>query len=369
MRVLHVIETLEFGGAEKIVVGLANALVAQHEIVVCCVKRTGALAAQLDKRVRVICLHKQEGNDYWLPVRLARLLRKQRFDVVHGHNWGVFLETGAAAVLARTQVAVHTVHGPYPDYPPTRAGRIKRALRHGLERRVARCFTRVVAVSDAIRQYMCREMNVDPRRVAVVHNGIPPGAIAPRLRNAVRPTTFITVGRLAAIKNHALMVRAFARFASADDGARLVIVGDGPDRGALEALAGTLGVAGRIQFTGFRTDIEALLADADVFLLTSHYEGISMALLEAMRCGLPAIATRVGGVPETIRDGETGLLVDPGDEQQLATAMAQLAHSPALRHQFGERARAFLVHEYSLDAMIEKYSSLYAGGERTGTLS
>lgn len=361
MRVLHVIETLEFGGAERIVVTLANALAPQHDVTVCCLKRAGELAAQLDARVEVVCLGKKEGNDYRLPLRLARLLRARAFDVVHGHNWAVFLETGVAAALARTPVVVHTVHGPYAH--DASRSRLKRALRRALERRVARCFTHVATVSDAIRGYVCREVGLDPQRVSTVHNGIAAAAARPRPADAARPLTFITVGRLAPVKNHALMLRAFARFARSEVPARLVIVGDGAERSALEALARAAQVAEQIEFAGFHNDVDALLAAADVFLLSSHYEGISMALLEAMRCGLPAIGTRVGGIPETIVDGETGLLVAPGDEERFAAAMAQLARSPALRAAMGERARAFLRREFSLDAMLAKYVALYGAGK------
>ena len=112
MRILHIIESLEFGGAEKVVISLANSMAGTHEIAICCVKTIGALGPEVDRRINVLCLNKGEGNDYLLPFRLARIIRRDVYDVVHTHEWGVFLEGGLAGFLARTPVLIHTAHGP-----------------------------------------------------------------------------------------------------------------------------------------------------------------------------------------------------------------------------------------------------------------
>ena len=360
MRILHVIESLEFGGAEKIVISLANGMAGTHEVAVCCVKTPGALVTELDPRIRAFNLGKGEGNDLALPLRLARILRRGRFDVVHTHNWGVFLEGTLAAVFARVPVRVHTVHGPYTAHAPSATGRAKAALRHFLERAMARRVRRIAAVSDAIREYIVRDIGVDAGTVVTVHNGIPVEAAGLPADEADGDPNFITVGRLAAIKDHATMVRGFHRALASGARARLTIVGDGPERGAIEAYIREHALEGRVALLGFRSDVRELLDAADVFLLTSRYEGISVALLEAMRAHLPVIATRVGGIPETVRDGATGLLVEAGDVQALAAAIAALAASPERRREFGASGREFVVEEFSLSRMIQRYLDLYS---------
>lgn len=361
MRILHLIETLDFGGAEKIVISLANATAASHEVAICCVKHVGELGGEVDTRVKVFALGKGEGNDPRLPWRLARILREGRYDVLHTHNWGVFLEGGIGAMLAGTPVRVHTVHGPYREYPPGIVPRLKLALRHLLERRVARHFDRVAGVSDAIARYMVHDIGMSPVNVCTVHNGIPvqdAGIAAPA--GGPEEAVFLTVGRLAEIKNHALMLRAFRRALDAGARARLRIAGDGPERGAIDARRRELGLEQAVDLLGFRDDIPELLRGADVFLLTSRYEGISVALLESMRAGLPVIATRVGGIPETVRDGETGLLFGAEDESGIAGAIEGLARDRARREALGRRAREVLREEFSLERMTGRYLDFYA---------
>ncbi len=359
MRVLHVIESLDFGGAEKVTVSLANSMAESHEVSICCIKRVGVLGAQLDKRIGVFCLNKGEGNDYLLPLRLARLIRKHAFDVVHTHNWAVFLEGGLAGLLAGTPVLLHTVHGPYADYPPTLGSRLKIALRHLIERWLARRFRSIVTVSDAIRGYIEKDIRIPANRLVTVHNGIPATTDACSPRPEQSRVTFMTVGRLAPIKNHAMMLRAFHEMAKTNPHVRLVIVGDGPERPALEAYVRQQRLEDRVTLPGFRDDIDALLPEADVFLLTSRYEGISIALLEAMRAGLPAIGTAVGGIPETIIDGKTGLLVAPDGLETLVKAMVRLVASKSLRDEMGKQGYDYFMKEFSLATMLARYQQLY----------
>lgn len=359
MRILHIIESLDFGGAEKVTVSLANGMAQSHDVTICCLKRVGVLGAQADKRVRILCLDKGEGNDYLLPLRLARLIRKYAFDVVHTHNWAVFLEGGLAGLLAGTRVLMHTVHGPYADYAPSRLSLLKIAIRHAFERRLTRRFRSIATVSDAIRGYIEKDIRIPAHYLTTVHNGIPATnrSFIPRPE---RPhVTFMTVGRLAPIKNHALMLRAFHTVSKLNPNVRLVIVGDGPERPALERYIREHSLDDKVTLSGFRDDIDLLLHEADVFLLTSHYEGISIALLEAMRAGLPTIGTAVGGIPETIIDGKTGLLVAPDNQETLVKAMATLADSKTRRNDMGQRGYDYFIKEFSLTTMLSRYEKLY----------
>ena len=357
MRVLHLIESLEFGGAEKVAIDLANTMAERHEVTICCVKRVGDLGGTVDARIRVLCLNKQEGNDYLVPFRLARTLRQFGIDVLHAHNWGVFLEAALAGLLARTPVMIHTVHGPYLDYVPGWRARLKRTIRHTLERWFATRFAKIVTVSDSIQQYIRDEIGIAPSRMLTVHNGIKTQAnpVAQKDNGAVR---CITVGRLAEVKNQAMMIRAF--HAADCRNASLYLVGDGPERTKLASLSRELGIEDRVSITGFRQDVSDLLAQSDIFLMSSNYEGISIAVLEAMRAGLPVVGTNVGGMAETVKP-ETGILVAAGDVSAMADAIRSLIQSPTARSGLGAAGRTFLEAEFSIDQMVARYELLYGG--------
>lgn len=358
MRILHVIDTLDVGGAEKVLIALANGFAVQHQVAICCLTRIGGLARELDSRVQAFCMDRGQGNDYLLPWRLARHIRRGGYDVVHTHNWSVFLEGGIAGVLARVPVLIHTVHGSYQALGTGPIHRVKRSLRHSLERLVARRFRHVVAVSDSIREQIPAVVGIEPERLTTVHNGVANGNACAAA--AGRALTFITVGRFDPVKNHELMIQAFAKVVAQFPSAKLMLVGDGPQRASLEALIDKLGLESEVELTGFRSDVAQLLAQADVFLMSSRYEGVSIALLEAMRAGLPTVATRVGGIPETVIPERTGLLVASEDTDAFAAAMVSLASSPELRRQFGAAAREFQRREFSSSAMLERYGALYA---------
>ncbi|MBL0125025.1 MAG: glycosyltransferase [Betaproteobacteria bacterium] len=143
-----------------------------HEVTICCVKMLGDLAASVDPRIHVVCLDKGEGNDLRLPFRLSRLLRERNIDVMHAHNWGVYLEAALAGVLARTPVCIQTVHGPYMDYAPGWSSQLKRRVRHTLERMLAPLFAKIVTVSDSVQTYIREEIGIPGSRLATIHNGI-----------------------------------------------------------------------------------------------------------------------------------------------------------------------------------------------------
>ncbi len=351
-HICHVIESLEFGGAEKVVVDLANAASGHYRVSVCCLKREGELRQNLAGAVEVFCLQKAEGNDFGLPVRLARELRARQVDLVHTHNWGTFIEGTLAARVCGVP-AIHTVHGSYAPCAPGMRAYIKRRLRHTAERLVAHLCRRIIAVSHSIAREMPRQIGISVARIATIHNGIDVDT-ASRSHQASSLLQLITVGRLAPVKNHAMMLPALAQAPAA----RLTVVGDGPERAALEALAQSLGLGTRVQFLGFRTDIRALLAQADAFILASHYEGISIAILEAMRAGLPIIATAVGGVPETVIDSVTGILVADNDVAAMAMAIRNLGHVQR-RQAMGDAGYELLRREFSLDATFNAYDALY----------
>ena len=162
-----------------------------------------------------------------------------------------------------------------------------------------------------------------------------------------------------AVKNHEGFLRAAARVASKLPNVEFVLVGDGHLRPALEGLAQRLGLAGRTRFLGERLDIPAVMAALDVMVLFSHSESLPNVVMEAMAAGVPVVASRVGGVPELVRHEETGLLVAPGDEDELAAAVARLLTQPSIRTRYGRRAREVAKANFSLERIARQYEQLY----------
>ncbi len=369
VNVLHVIETLDVGGAEGVVVDLANHFSDRFRSTICCLKRSGPMASRLRPGVEVIELGKEEGNDWGIPGRLARILRERRIHVLQSHNWAVFCESVAAGMLVRTPVRVHLQHGESAPPPAGLCGRLKRGLRFRVEEVLSRAgLHALVAVSEEVKSSLLRERRIPAGWVRVIRNGISlePARTDQRTQKrrewGLSPDAFVVmaVGRLAAIKNHALLVRAFARaLPAAGRPAALVIAGDGAERPSLERLIEERGLRDHVRLLGVRRDVRDLLLAADVFAVSSLSEGISVALLEAMAAGLPAVATRVGGNAEVVADGETGLLVETGQEDPLARALLTLLGDETVRRRMGEAGRRRVERFFDLKKTVGAFEALY----------
>lgn len=369
IRILHVIETLDVGGAEAVVANMVNHASPGFRADICCLMRTGPIAARIRPGVEIIEMGKaMQGNDYRLPFRLARVLRSRNIDIVQSHDWGTLLEAVVAAVLAGT-TAIHMAHGPLKQYSPadSRAS-LKRRVRHMAERLASLKLSRVIAVSDIVRRGLVEDVGIPAEKISLIHNGIDLSAVPPGNPEARRrelglspdDVVLVAVGRLAEIKNYGLLLDALARAASAAPALKLVMVGDGPERPRLEAAATRPELSGRVHFLGARDDVRDWLALGHVFVLPSLYEGISLALLEAMAAGLPAVATRVGGNPEVVVDGECGVLVESGDTDGFARALVTLAREQELRAKMGRAARARIEAEFDLKKAVKRYEEIYS---------
>ena len=368
IRVLHVVETLDVGGAETVVANIVNNASPGFRAGVCCLMRSGPVAARIRRGVEIIEMGKVEkGNDYRIPFRLAKILQRRRIDIVQSHDWGALLETAAAATLAGT-AAVHMAHGPTIHYPPSDYwGPIKGVIRRKAERLASVKLQRAIAVSEVVRRELVEDIGIPANKVALVRNGID---LAPKplgdldlkrqqLGLSAGDILLVTVGRLAQIKNYALLLEALAISAAKAPKLKLVMVGDGPERAKLEADVARLDLAGRVHFLGERKDVRDWLAIGHAFVLPSFYEGISIALLESMAAGLPVVVTRVGGNPEVVVDGETGFIVESGDAQGLAHALVELAEGETRRERMGRSARARVEAEFDLKKTVRRYEEIY----------
>jgi sugar transferase (PEP-CTERM/EpsH1 system associated) len=369
LLVVHVVYRFDVGGLENGVVNLVNHLPAQrfrHAIV--------ALTEVTDFRhritrddVRYISLHKPPGHGMRQWPALVRTFREMRPDIVHTRNLAP-LEAMVPAWLAGVPARVHGEHG--WDVSDLNGSN----RRHRLTRRLYRPFvTRYVALSRHIQDYLESSVGVPADAIAQIYNGVDTvhysrtvGTRATIIGSPFNESSawlIGTVGRLAAVKDQAGLIRAVAAAcgASAEAGARLrlVIVGDGPLMSELKEVARAEGVTDRTWFAGSRDDVAQVLAGLDAFALPSLAEGISNTLLEAMATGLPVIATRVGGNTELVTHDVSGVLVPSANSAALTDAMLGYLTNPALARRHGMAARATVEARYSLDRMVVDYAALY----------
>jgi glycosyltransferase involved in cell wall biosynthesis len=349
---------------ERLVCNLASRPeLAEFEKVVCCLDEFGMLKPELEKTgVRAVLLKRRPGFDPGLVLKLAKFLRREKATVLHTHSLDPMFYGGLAAKLAGVRVLVHTQHDPLPAQYGWK-DRLK-------FRAASKLFTRIVAVSEqtygAITKYALPQ-----ERCAIVLNGIDdrrfPNAEATGRSKKGAQWHIGSVARLAPEKGTRVLLEAFARLRREQPDSRLVLVGDGPDRIPLEGHASKLGIREAVDFLGARSDIAELLQTFDLFVLPSLSEGIPLALLEAMAAQRAIVASSVGGVPEVIVDGESGLLVPPGDAESLAAAMAKLLESETARAKLAANATVRVRERFSEHAMAMAYRSLYRLGD-TGPL-
>jgi glycosyltransferase involved in cell wall biosynthesis len=295
---------------------------------------------------------------------LAEIIRRERVDIIHAHQYTPFFYGAASRWLGSAPPVLFTEHGrAHPDFP-----RRKRILAN---RVLLRRADRAVAVGEAVRQALIRNEGIAPGRVEVIYNGIPLEPFETRLttseRAAVRAEIgvepddliVIQVARLDYLKDHATAIRTIERVAGRCPNARLVLVGEGPERGAIEDLVQARVMGDHVRLLGRRTDVPRLLAAADIVLLTSISEGIPLTLIEAMASGHPVVSTRVGGVAEVVVDGQTGLLAPAGDGETLAGHIVRLADEPGRRDRMGRSGRRRAEELFSEGRMHEAYQQIY----------
>jgi glycosyltransferase involved in cell wall biosynthesis len=302
--------------------------------------------------------------------RLALLIRRVRPHILHTHTAKAGAVGRLAALLAadaRPPIVVHTFHGHvlrgYFDPVRTAGFRL-------LERWLARMSTALVAVSPQVRDDLVA-LGVAPReRFVVVRLGIEleqrvaaelDGRDESRRILGIAPDRFAVgwIGRMTGVKRTEDVLRAFRRLRDRGVDACLCMIGDGPDRPAIERRAHELGVMRDTLFLGYQEDVAPYYAAFDAMILPSINEGTPVSAIEALAAGRPVVATRVGGVPDVVREGEDGFLVDPGDVDALAERLARLAADPALRERLGAAGRARVIPRYSVERLVDDMDRLY----------
>ena len=366
--IVHVIHHFGVGGLENGIVNLINHMPAdryRHAIV--CLTGYNDFHQRLNQPIELVALHKRSGHDLGLYRRLYRAFKQLQPAIVHTRNLSA-LESQAVATLAGVRGRVHGEHGRdiYDLHGTSR--------KYNLLRRAIRPLVkRYIAVSRDLEQWLIDTVHAPAARVSQIYNGVDSVKFTPRTqpRKDFGPPGFCpadgwvigSVGRMAEVKDYPGLTRAFLRLLelspTARARARLVILGDGATRAACLALLKDADAEHLAWLPGERNDVAPLMAQFDVFALSSLGEGISNTILEAMACGIPVVASAVGGNGELVDAGFTGTLIAPADVDAMAQALLKYFADPALAHTHGKAGRAKIEARFSMGAMVAGYLNVY----------
>jgi glycosyltransferase involved in cell wall biosynthesis len=368
LRVLHVLSGCTVGGCEQHVLALLARLDRErYEPWLACFEAEPDAATPMIPMfraagVRTIDLRARRRTDPAAFARFGKLLRRGHFDIVHVHSFRTELgATLLGRVLGGSPRLIRTAHNVDEFYVSPRYGVLSQISAKGLDR--------VVAISDAVGDYLRDEAGLPGEKIVRIYYGVDPTPYRPEMPPPSRrpksdPTSRPTLGvlaRLAPQKGHRVLFDALPEIAQAIPDVRIRVVGHEEQStvAELRAYAEQRGVADLVEFEGFCGDVAGLLADLDLMVLPSLWEGFGLVLLEAMAAGRPVVASAVGPIPEIVVDGATGLLVPPGDPKALAKAIVRVLADPDLAAALGRAGRARVEGEFGLETMVARTEELY----------
>ncbi len=364
IKILHITFNMGIGGTEQVIRQIIENSDAEkfiHEIL--CIDGTiGSLGQALqEKDIHVESVKRQAGTDFKLIQFIRRLIKQRKINVLHCHQYTPYFYGVLAAWWTETRV-IFTEHGRfYPD-------------RHNFKRRfinpilvLATDYITAIAKStaDAVAKYEYMPRN----KIQVIYNGIKEIDIGNKTRDDLLselglPSDYRyigTISRLEPIKNQTMMINAFFKVKQQIPDIRLILIGDGAMMQQLKNLAETLDIQDDVIFTGFIDNPQKYISLFEVFLLSSFSEGTSMTLLEAMSLAKPCVVTNVGGNPEIVKDGETGLLVASDNVDFFAEAVLTLLAGQKLMITCGKVGRKYFLKEFSIKQMVDSYQAIYKG--------
>jgi len=367
-RILNVVPTLMCGGTENQFMTLARMLNrSRFDVSFACLRRWGPFVEQLGQLGIPLQEYQvatfRSVHAVAQQARLARQIVRDRVDIVHAYNfYGNVFAIPPARVVAPVVIASIRDRSPYLT-----------SMQKRVQRYACQFADRILVNADAVKDWLTREEGYDPSKIVVIRNGVDTTRfqIAPageRIRRefgiAASARLVVVVSRLTRLKGIEHFLEAAAALTPRYPDARFLIVGETspPDPAylrQLQELSRSLGVAHAVTFTGLRSDVPALLGAADAAVMPSLNEALSNALLESMAAGAPVVATRVGGTPEALIHGETGLLVPPGDPGAIAAAVSSLLDNPELARRLGCAARRLIAEKFSVERMVHATEDLY----------
>lgn len=358
INVMQVVYSFVQGGSESLARDLAIGLDrTRFHPAVCALQGNGPIGADLEKaRIPIFVLNRRPGKDWRLIPRLYKLFCRERVRVVQTHHLGQLIYAAFGARLSGAAL-IHVEHEHF-SLTPSKMQRYLRLL--------APLCQRVVAVGDQVRSYLVDTIGIESAKISVIYNGVDlkrfdlePSQSWEQVGLRQPHGLIGFVGRLEFEKDLPTLLQAFRLVSKDYPEARLVVVGEGSLRNELGTLAVHLGCHERVDFLGLRKDVSELLPHFQMCVLPSVNEGLPLAVLEAMACGRPVVATAIGELPSLIQHGVNGLLVPPGDAVSLAKALGDLLAYPEWAKTVGQAARRVAENRFALNRMLGQYQDLY----------
>ena len=373
VSILHVITRLVPGGAQDSTIAACEQMARRgYEVALACAPEAERVSEARERGIRVITVpsFRREvcpWHDLRAFIRLLGIIRAGRYDVVHTHTSKAGVLGRVAARLAGTPVVVHSPHGSI--FSSHYYGRAGLATIAWVERSAGLFADRIIPLAQGALEDYLRHRLAPRRKYTLVYTGMEVDRFkgarvdlrAKRVQLGLPPAVPVIgmIAQLTPEKGHDIALRAFSQVVKTVPDARLLIVGEGNQRGAIEQDIRDLGLGFHTVLTGYRKDIPEILSAVDISLHPSHMDGLPRSLVEAMLAGKPVVATSVGGIPEVACDGETALLVEPGDSCALAAALLRLLGDVDLARRLGEQGRESASGRFSLDRMVDEWLGVY----------
>ena len=365
LRVLHVIGGGEFGGAERHILNLATAMKqAMVEVSVCCLFADPFVKLAREAGIRSHSVPMRHKLDFGIVTKLRDLIIAEKIDIVHTHGVRANLVGRLAARMAGVETVVTTVHSllsqDYPDLFSRLANTLIEKVSRGLT-------TQFIAVSGSLQKALIQQ-GIPEKRITVIYNGLnpelfnenePSGRWRQKAGFAPGIPLVAIVGRLHPVKGHRYFLRSASEILKERTDVHFLVVGSGPEREGLEDYTKNLGISDYVTFTGFVSDVTELMPDLNLLIVPSLWEGFGLTALEAMAVGVPVVATSVGGLPEIVEHGTTGLLVSPADEVGLTRGIVWMLDHPQEAVEMAAAAKAVVEQKFTAAAMARKTEDLY----------
>lgn len=365
LKVLHIIGGGEFGGAEKHILNLAGAVDPQAvEITVCCLFSAPFVEVAARAGIKALAIPMRSKADFGVIGKLAGLINSGEFDIVHTHGVRANLLGRLAARQAGKKKVITTVHSLLErDYQ----GIISRYVNNLAERSTRSLTGHFIAVSQGLKNSLVAG-GIPAKSITVIHNGILLDEVSPsdaaeiaiKEKLSIKDEALVgIVARLHAVKGHRYFIEAARDVLLQRPETRFLIVGDGPYRPVLEKLTASMGINDKITFTGFVEDVYTIMAALDLLVISSLWEGFGLTAIEAMTLGVPVVATEVGGLPEVVQHGETGLLVPPANAAALAKNMVWMLDHPREARKMALKGGDIVRRKFTAGEMARRTVDLY----------
>ena len=362
INVLHIVLSLETGGLENGIVNLLNgADNNSFQVDVLCLRAKGELVKRITNENSQVFFDGNADSSIITAIRkINKVCRSKKYQILHTHGWATMLAGYISHFMTGMPKIINGEHGTIYSQS------LKQIL---IQRFLFRQMDLNLTVSVDLKRKICKKFHQPENRFQPIVNGVnsekfkPEPAQRNNIRNSLgfQPGDFIvgSVGRFVPVKNYPCLIRAFKDFSEKNLDSRLLLVGDGPDRGALEELIHEYNLGDKVVLTGRRDDMPSVLNALDVFVLASFSEGLSNTILEAMSSGLPVIASNVGGNPEIIINGRTGYLFEVNNDRELSAYFDELYENPEKLKFFADNSRELIESNFSVTTMVGMYEATY----------